>query len=506
MLRVTGVYLVGAWAVVQVATTVFPLLELSARAERLVLIAAIVGIPITILLSWFFDLTPQGIRRTAELPASEVSDILVTAPAPLPRKHAGSARALGYVGLGILIALIAFAAISYYPRSARATGIQSIAVLPFVDLSPDHSQEYFSDGVTEEIMSRLAASGLRVAARTSSFAFKGQNLDLGAIARRLNVQAVLEGSIRRDGDSLRVTVTLIDARTQTVLWTDNFDRAASGIFAIQDEISASIVDRLRPRLQPAKTYAAGAGRTRNTAAQELYFKALRAWHAGTDPQLRAALDFFDQAVSADTAYALAYAGIARTYAVLPAYGDYPAFEALTKGKEAAAHAIALTPELGEAYAALGQIAQNLEWDMTMALQNYRNAIRAAPNDATTHQWYAEGLMLTGDLPAAIIEVGRALELDPLAAPARNLRAYLLLQRGDSAGAMRMYQRLLREDAEFGFGQLNYAFAALTAREFGDAARALVTAFPQFGPDVGIYVAAAAGTGARARAQHCRSPV
>jgi TolB-like protein/tetratricopeptide (TPR) repeat protein len=480
VLRVTGVYLVGVWVVVEVATTVFPLLGWSEGAERLVLIAGIIGLPVVVVLAWLFDLTPEGLHRTVS--AIQPPSDAVEAARGRPRS-----RAIGFVGVGIIIALIGFAAIGRY-TGARAPHIQSIAVLPFVDLSQEHNQEYFTEGVTEEIMSRLARVGLRVAARTSSFAFKGQNLEIDEIARRLNVQAVLEGSIRREGDSVRVTVTLIDAATQSVIWGESFDRGVAGIFAIQDEIAGAIVDALKLKLAPETTRPA-AGRTRNVAAQELYFKGLKAWHEGTDQQLRAALQFFDQAIAADSTYALAYAGLAKTYAVLPTFGDYPVFDALTKGKQAAAHATALTPNLAEAHAALGQIAQNLEWDLNTALQNYRNALRASPNDATAHQWYAEALVMTGDLATAANEITRALELDPLSAPAKNLRAYQMLLRGDYAAANRLYQILQREHPGFEFGKLNSALAALTARQYGDAAQALVAAFPEFGPDVGVYIAA-----------------
>ncbi|HUP90103.1 MAG TPA: FlgO family outer membrane protein, partial [Longimicrobiales bacterium] len=460
MIRVTLAYLVGFWALVQVATTVFPLLNIAETAARYIFIIGLIGLPITIILSWFFDLTPEGIRRTPA-PSDVVPDaVSLSGPIPIPVSRHG--KAVGFVGFGILIALIGFAALTTRPHTGAV--IQSIAVLPFVDLSQGHDQEYFTDGVTEEIMSRLANAGLKVAARTSSFAFKGQNLAIDEIARRLNVQAVLEGSIRREGDKLRVSVKLIDARTQNIIWGEEFDgAAASGILAIQDQISSAIVDKLTHKLEPT----GGAGRTRNAAAQELYFKGLKAWHEGTDAQLRAALDYFEQAAAGDSTYALAYAGIARTYAVLPAYGDYPMFDALSKGKEAAARATALSPNMGEAHAALGQIAQNLEWDVTTALQNYRNALRATPNDATSHQWYAEALMLTGDLTTASTEVARALELDPLSAPAKNVRAHLMLLRGDNAGALRMYQILARENPDFAFGHLNFALAALAAHEYGD---------------------------------------
>ena len=491
VLRVTGLYLVGAWALVQVSDTVFPLLGWPERAVRWVLIGAIAGLPISILISWFFDLTPEGLQRTGDTVAP-------AAVADQPRRPASiRSRAAGFVGLGILIALASFAALSRY-SGGRAPHISSVAVLPFVDLSAEHNQQYFTDGVTEEIMSRLAQVGLRVAARTSSFAFQGQNLEIDEIARRLNVGAVLEGSIRREGDSVRITVKLIDARTEAVIWGSSFDRGVAGIFAIQDEIADAIVGALKLKLAP-ETARSADGRTRNVAAQELYFKGLKAWHDGTDPQLRTALQFFEQASGADPTYALAYAGIAKTYAVLPTFGDFSIFDALTKGKEAAARATALVPNLGEAYAALGQIAQNLEWDLPTALNNYRNALRVAPNDATSHQWYAEALMMTGDLATAATETSRALELDPLSPPAKNLRAYQALLRGDYAAATRLYQILLREHPSFAFGKLNSALAALATREYADAANALVSALPQFGPDVGVYVAAISDADDRAAA-------
>ncbi|HET9441462.1 MAG TPA: tetratricopeptide repeat protein, partial [Longimicrobiales bacterium] len=279
-----------------------------------------------------------------------------------------------------------------------------------------------------------------------------------------------------------------------VLWRDSFERTDSSIFAIQDEISGAIVDALRLKLAGGRSSS-----TNNLAAQELYFKGLKAFHDGNDPQLRAALQFFDQAIALDSTYALAHAGLAKTYAVLPAFGDYPVADALNRGNRAAARAIALQSDLGEAYAARGQIAQNLEWDLASALAHYQRALRTSPNDASTHQWYAEALLMTGDLPSAQNEIDRALSIDPLSATAQNLRAYHALLRADGANTLRIYQLLLREHPDFRFGYLNFAFAALAEREYGDAAQALVSAFPHFGPDLGVFVAAASGQGDRAEA-------
>ncbi|HEY0673309.1 MAG TPA: tetratricopeptide repeat protein [Longimicrobiales bacterium] len=485
VVRALVTYCVAAWVVIEVSSTVAPLLGFSAAIPRFIAITAIGLLPIAVLLAWFYDLTRSGVRRTPDLdPATAAS---------LPRRRTAP-RALGFIALGALITVVGFAAFNVRARGGHSTHIESIAVLPFADLSPAHDQEYFTDGVTEELMNRLARTGIRVAARTSTFAYKGRSVDPQIIAEELRVQAILEGSIRRDGNRLRISATLIDATDGAVLWRDSFERTDSSIFAIQDEISGAIVDALRLKLAGGKSSS-----TNNLAAQELYFKGLKAFHDGNDPQLRAALQYFDQAIALDSTYALAHAGLAKTYAVLPAFGDYPVADALSRGNLAAARAIALQSDLGEAYAARGQIAQNLEWDLKSALAHYQRALRTSPNDASTHQWYAEALLMTGDLRTAQSEIDRALTIDPLSATAQNLRAYQALLRADGANALRIYQLLLREHPEFRFGFLNYAFAALAEREYGDAAQALVSAFPQFGPDVGVFVAAASGQGDRTEA-------
>lgn len=475
-------YCVGAWIAIEVSSTVAPLLGLSESVPRFIAIGAIALFPVALVLAWFFDFTRAGVRLTPELDPATV--------AAIPRKRIAT-QALAFVVIGVVLTIVGFAAFSVRARGAHSSHIESIAVLPFADLSPNHDQEYFTDGVTEELMNRLARTGIRVAARTSTFAFKGKNVDVATIARQLQVQAILEGSIRRDGNRLRITATLIDATDGAVLWGDSFERTDSSIFAIQDEISGAIVDALRLKLAGNKAKGTS---TNNLAAQELYFKGMKAFHAGTDPELRAALQFFDQAIALDSTYALAYAGLAKTYAVLPAFGDFPVADALNRGNVAASRAMALQSDLGEAYAARGQIAQNLEWDLRSALTHYGKALRTSPNDANTHQWYAEALLMTGDLQNAQNEIQRALEIDPLSATAQNLRGYHLLLRGETANAHRIFQLLLREHPEFRFGYLNLAFATLAAREYGDAVPALVAAFPQFGPEVGIFVAAASGQG------------
>src|SRR5687767_2244203 len=276
VVRASVGYCFAAWIAIQVTSTIAPLLDIPDSVPRAVAIGAIALFPIAVLLAWFFDFTREGVRRTAELDAETV--------ASLPRRRL-STQTFGLVGLGVLIALLGVAAFNVRARSAHSKHIESIAVLPFADLSPRRDQEYFSDGVTEELMNRLARTGIRVASRTSTFAFKGQNIAVSTIARQLRVQAILEGSIRREGNLLRIKAALVDATDGTVLWSESFERTDSSIFAIQDEISDAIVSALSLKLGGKRSLSGGS--TNNLAAQELYFKGLKAFHTGTDPQLRA---------------------------------------------------------------------------------------------------------------------------------------------------------------------------------------------------------------------------
>ena len=216
--------------------------------------------------------------------------------------------------------------------------------------------------------------------------------------------------------------------------------------------------------------------------------------SGPEADLRAALTFYEQAARVDPTFDRAYAGLAKTYAVLPTFGDFPVSEALRKGSQAAAKALELNPQLGEAYAALGQIAQNFQWDMGTALRSYRRAVRFSPNDPTAHQWYAEGLMLTGDLDAAAAEIEQALDLDPLSPAALHVRAYQQLLAGQADRAIRSFQQLLRANEGFALGHVHLGFAALYARNWNAAADALVLGAPQLGPDLGLIIAAASGQG------------
>lgn len=463
--RVAGVYAVAAWATIEVTSTVLPLLGAPQWAPRVVVVLALLGFPVTMLLAWAFDITAEGVVRT---PANESGTL---PPAPVIRLPVG--RAAGLVGLGMLIALIGFGAYAHYhvPALTNHGEIQSIAVLPFLDLSAQQNQGYFADGITEELLNRLAqVPGLEVAARTSSFAFKGKNEDVAEIARQLRVQAVLEGSVRRADDQVRITAQLIDARNGYHLWSNNYDREVANVFDLQDEIAGAIVAALKLQLNPEP--AEGERGTANARAHDLYLLGLARLHFRTDADLRQALDYFQRAVQEDSTFALAYAGLAQTYAILPTLGSFSPQDALTRGTAAAARAVSLDPTLAEAHAAIGQMLQNFDWDLLGAEASYKRAIEFNSGDATAHQWYAETLMMLGRLDEAKREIDRAIELDPLSPAALNVRAYLLGVQGQTEAAFHAYDEELKLYPNFSLGWTNLALLAAAAHRYDLAAQAV----------------------------------
>jgi TolB-like protein/tetratricopeptide (TPR) repeat protein len=475
VLRVVGAYAVAAWVAVEVYTTIQPILwEEYEWTSRLVVMLAMIGFPVVLALAWIFDITSQGVVRTAPLgvvPAEPGVDVP-------PARRVLSARATGFFGLGILVAIVglaAYAGIHEMPRApAGRPGddpVGSIAVLPFVDMSAARDQEFFSDGMTEELMNRLSqVPELRVAARTSSFAFKGRNDDVREIGRRLGVQSVLEGSVRRDGDQLRVTTKLIDVATGYQIWTGSFDGDATDIFALQDRIAGAITDALQQRF--AHVPEAGRRGTSSVRAYELYLLGLMRWNLRTDRDLRQALAHFADALSEDPQFALAYAGLAQTYAVLPFYGAFPVDTAVLKGSSAAAQAIAYDPSLAEAYAAMGQIVQNFEWDLRGAESYYQRAMKYQPGYTTAHQWYAETLMLLGRYAEAASHSDRVLANDPLSPTGLYIHAFLLMVQGRSQDALTAWRDLARLHPGFEPGLVHHALAAYVADRPDEAGRSL----------------------------------
>lgn len=496
VMRVAGGYILVVWMAVEIVVETFPLLGAPDWVPRVVVVLAFVGFPVTVLLAWVFDMTSEGVVRTRSLEHGDDDGEGGQAPVVV---QAGPARLAGVFGAGILVALVGFGAYSMVNPGAlvRPESIQSIAVLPFHDLSPGQDQTYFADGVTEELINRLARlQEIQVAGRTSSFAFRERDAGLDEIGDRLGVDAVVEGSLRRDGDQLRVSVELVDVASGFQIWSDSYDRTVDDIFTIQDDIAASIVDALRVQLVPG-TSRLRAG-TSSVRAHDAYLLGLARWHARTEEDLRRALEYFQRAVEEDESYAPAWAGIALTYAVLPAYTDVPVEEAADLGSAAAARALALNAQLAEAHAAIGQIAQALEWNLGAAEMAYTRALEFQPNYATAHQWYGETLMMMGRLAEARSELDRALSLDPLAVSARHAEAYLYTVRRELRPARATLRSLLADNPGYVLGYTSLLLLCLAADCTDDALTAARAAYPPAVADVITDVV-------RARAEPDRRP-
>lgn len=473
VLRSIGFYAVTAWAVIEAGSTVLPLLGFPDSVTVWLVYLALFGLPVVVVFAWMFDLTAHGVVRTL--------DVQAATPARPDPGEAARGRAAGFFGAGMVVALATFAAVSRFgpdsfrPGAASAAGIESIAVLPFADLSEGGGQRYFSDGMTEELLNRLThVEGLSVKARSSSFEFRDQREDVAEIGRRLGVQAVLDGTVRREGGRLRINAKLVDAHTGNLVWSESYDREVSSVFAIQDSIATAIVAELEKQFTPlAPVETRG---TESIRAHDEYLLGLERWHHRTFESVQQAIVHFEAATQEDPEYAPAWAGLAQAYSVLPTLGEFPISDAVVRGSAAAAQALALNAQLAEAHGAIGQIAQNFEWDLRSAERAYRRAVTFEKGYATGHQWYAEALMMLGRYDEAMAEIDAALELDPLSPAAMSVRGYLLMVQGNDDAAFEAYRSLLAQHNSYTLGQINLGLLATHMGRFdiaGAAARASV---------------------------------
>jgi adenylate cyclase len=331
------------------------------------------------------------------------------------------------IGLTIVVVLIAAAILAYQllrsksPATARpsetpaAVPEKSIAVLPLDNLSRDPDNAFFTEGVQDEILTRLAkVADLKVIARTSTQKFKTAPENLSDIAKQLGVLNILEGSVQKAGDQVRVNVQLVNAMTNAHLWADTYDRKLTDVFAVESEIAKSVADALQAKLTGSEQHAIAARPTANTEAHQLYLKGRFFWNKRTGSDLKKSIDYFEQAIAADPSYALAYAGIADAYVLLPGYTAGTPQDCYPKAKAAAKKALELDDTLAEAHTSLAMALWYYDFDFSQANREFQRAIELNPNYATAHQQYGNNtLSALGRFDDAIAEGKRAVELDPL---------------------------------------------------------------------------------------------
>jgi TolB-like protein/DNA-binding winged helix-turn-helix (wHTH) protein/Tfp pilus assembly protein PilF len=371
--------------------------------------------------------TGKGYRFIASVTDPDVARPVVVPSPRVPVTEVPSHRLIRWrwpILLGIVAVIAVLGIYLQWSRSqARAsvpTGRLMLAVLPFENLTGDASQDYFSDGLTEEMISQLGdldPDHVGVIARTSVMHYKHSQEPLDQIGRALGVQYILEGSVRRDSNRVRIAAQLIQLRDQTHLWTREYDRELSDVFALQGEIAREIADQIQLTLGHIHEAATPAAQSASSAkafeAYDLYLKGRYSWNKRTQEGLQQAVEYFQQAINKDPAYARAYAGLAESYALMGGYTGLPPKEFMVKARAAARRALELDEQLPEAHTALAVIAQNYDWDWQTAEKEYRRAIQLDPNYATGHHWYAECLALQGRFDEAFSEIGIARKLDPL---------------------------------------------------------------------------------------------
>ena len=397
--RVVIPYIVGGWVVIEAADTLLPKLNLPEWSVTLVIALVVLGFPIVAILAWVFDLGDGGIERTGPEPG-------VAPPATEPTAPAADAA-----------------------QPAVADDRRSVAVLPFVNMSGDNENEYFSDGIAEEILNLLTKlPQLRVASRTSSFVFKGKDLPIPAVAEQLGVSTVLEGSVRRAGERVRITAQLIDADSDSHLWSETYDRELKDVFAIQDDIAQAIVDALQVTLTPKERRSIQYVATSDARAYDFYLRGRSYMYTMTTRDYQHAIRMFEQAIELDEKYALAYAGLSEAYSHLYRYADASG-ENARRAIAASEKAVIFDPDSAEARASRG-LSLFINDDYDKAEGEFRKAIELNPNLFEAYYYFGHAYFSQGEYERAAEMYRKAAEASPAdyQAPMFQALAYAAMHR------------------------------------------------------------------------------
>jgi TolB-like protein/Tfp pilus assembly protein PilF len=437
VIRAGVLYVVAAWVLLQVADVLFDAMDLPSAWKRLVLVILLLGLPLVVIFSWVFEITPEGVKREAEVDHDRLNTYATT-------------RRLDLVTIGLLIIAILIVGVDRFaskpasqPETARAAltqqpdstireeaadadpepgpavGDASIAVMPFLNFGASADQDYFSDGLTEELISLLGkVPNLRVIARTSTFAFKGQNVGVKTIGQRLNVAHVLEGSVRASGHRLRITTNLVNTATASNVWSQVYDGNLDDVFKVQDEIAASVVRELRLKLLGDAPRTRNA--TKNTDAYDLYLRGrhLYADRSATENVARA-IDLYRRAIELDPRYALPWAALANAYSLQADLGTAPMETAYALARAAAQKALRLDPELVDAHLAMARVYYLYDWDWQSTEAAYEAAKLLEPGNGYVVRFGAYLASTLGRFDEAIELQQRSLDQDPLRWSAYN---------------------------------------------------------------------------------------
>jgi TolB-like protein/Tfp pilus assembly protein PilF len=443
--KVAVAYAVVAWLLIQAASIFFPAFDAPPWVMKIFIIVVIFGFPVALIFSWAFEITPEGIKLESEIKHSKSIERRTG------RKIVALTIALAVVAAGLFVYQLVRTRSTITPRQSEAATVppnKSIAVLPFDNLSRDPDNAYFCEGVQDEILTRLAkVADLKVISRTSTQHFKSTPDNLPQIAKQLGVAHILEGSVQKASDQVRVNVQLINALTDAHLWADTYDRKLTDIFSVETEIAKNIADALQAKLTGSEQSSIAKVPTANPEAYELYLKGRFFWNKRTGEYLRKAIEYFEQAISKDPNYALAYAGVADSYVLLSNYSFDSPQQLIPPASAAVKKALELDDSLAEAHASLGLLAQ-LQLDLERGNSEFERAIQLKPNYATAHHWFSLGLASLGRFDDSIAEGKRALELDPLSLIINADFGWIYFNAHRYAEAERQARKTLDMDSHF----------------------------------------------------------
>ena len=424
--RVAIAYAVVAWLLVQVATQVFPFFEIPNWIVRLVVLLTILGFPVALVIAWAFEMTPEGIKRNADIAPNEYI------PRWSTRRFAALIASIAILAAGVPLFQLSRSRPTWLPwaNAAPTLSQKSIAVLPLLNESGNPGDEYFSDGLSEELIAALAQiKGLKVIGRSSSFRFKDQKEDSKSIGEKLGVSTLLEGTVRKSGDRVRIVAELVNATDGSELWSGTFDRELKDIFAVQAEIAKAVATSLELRLLGTEDHSAKNVATKSVDAHNAYLQGQFYFQRRDLEGYLKAVGFFDQAIRLDPAYALAYAERSEAWTWIGDLSSEKQKEAWLKATSDGERAVAIEPNLAEAHAALGWARFFAEWRFDQGLAELRRAQQLAPWNPSMNDLLAPVVVYLGQFEEAEKLARQAIEHDPLAYQARQSLARLLFVQG-----------------------------------------------------------------------------
>jgi serine/threonine-protein kinase len=466
--KVAAVYGGVTFVVMQAADFLVPALRLPEALTTAIALIAILGFPIAVVLAWAFEVTPGGVKREDPAISGELAAIVSE-----PRSRRWLSGILALAGIVLLVGGVWWTVGRGSPgpggSASAAPAAASIAVLPFLNLSADTANEYFSDGVTEEIITALSQlKDLQVVSRSATFRYKGEDVDPRAVGAELGVATILEGSVRKEGDRIRIAAQLIDVNDGFHIWSENYDRRYADIFEVQDDVARRIAEAMQLNLTESEVAAIERRPTDNLEAYELYSKARREFYKYTQEGNAAALELYEQALNIDPEYALAFAGMSlcQSQYINSGWSEDPDW--LVQAETSARRALERDPQLAEAHFALGFVHEQRE-DYEQMAEQMQRVLALNPNHAHAHD--SQGDVLSryrGQLDEALAEYEVALRLDPFLLPARLNRALIRSYKGQFVEARRQIDVIAKEGQESAMVHLFAGGPLLAEARYADA--------------------------------------